>query len=135
MSNGTDHDESPESSLTSAPTDFPGPLVETNQSDTPFANGGRDAAGRFVVGNRAASGHAAPLARRVARLRSQLLRSSTPARMRAGVEALWERFAEGDVAAGKLLLSYCLGPPESLDLIHQVTRLEGLLYRGVESNG
>jgi hypothetical protein len=139
--------ESPESQLSMAesvvsplfPPSFP-PLeplpAAIGEPGAPNGNGDRDLIGRFAAGNRAAAGHAAPLARRVALLRRTLLRSSTPERMRAGVEALWKRFAEGDTAAGKLLLSYCLGPPESLDLIHQVTRLEGLLVHGIEvSNG
>ncbi len=101
----------------------------------PNVNGGRDDIGRFAPGNRLAAGHGNPLARRVARLRSELLRASTPDRMRAGVEALWDKFAAGDVAAGKLIMAYCLGEPRALDLIESVVRLQGLVLRGTSSNG
>lgn len=131
--------ENPISSMTTSfqgPTAHLSPLEPQESPIAPNVNGdGRDIAGRFAPGNRAAVAHRNPLASRVARLRSELLKASTPERMRLGVEALWEKFAAGDVAAGKLILSYCLGEPKSLDLIEQVLKLEDTIYRGVASNG
>jgi hypothetical protein len=55
--------------------------------------------------------------------------------MRDGVQALLAKFAKGDTQAAKLVLGYVLGPPESLDLIATVTRLESLVFKIVTPEG
>lgn len=108
------------------------PVPEPEDSPLTSAGDGRDpTTGRFVRGNRAGRGN--PLARRVAQLRSELLKTSTRAKMRAGIEKLWAQFAEGDCASARLILGYCLGPPEALDLIRQVETLRATIVRGVTS--
>ena len=69
----------------------------------------RDARGRFLPGNRASRGN--PLAGRVAKLRSALIRAVSPEDMREMVQALVARARGGDVAAAKLVLSYAVGRP------------------------
>lgn len=78
------------------------------------ADNGRDATGRFTANNKLAKGN--PHARRVAKLRSALLRAVTPDDMRAVVKRLLTMAKAGDVPAAKLLIERCLGRVESLDV-------------------
>jgi hypothetical protein len=90
---------------------------------------GRDPqTGQFLPGNRAGRGN--PLARRVALARSTLLEGATKERMTALADGLFDQAGKGDVAAAKVILSYVLGPPQSLDLVQQVETLRGLVLRG-----
>lgn len=75
----------------------------------PAVDGGRDAAGRFIAGNRAGRGN--PHARRVARLRSALLQEVGPDDLRAVIRAMLDAAKGGDVAAAGLLLQHTLGRP------------------------
>ena len=84
----------------------------TLQAMTPSPNGtnGRGPGGRFGPGNR--FGHGNPLGGRVARLRSALLGAVTEDDMRHLARSLVDRAKEGDAAAAKLVLAYCVGRPE-----------------------
>jgi hypothetical protein len=73
------------------------------------APGGRDGRGRFTAGNPGGPGN--PFARRVAALRSRLVRAVTNEVLDAVVGQLVSRARGGDLAAIKLLLSYTLGRP------------------------
>jgi len=73
------------------------------------AQNGRDAAGRFAAGNKAAKGN--PFARRVARLRSVLLDAVSDEDLRQIAQGLVRRARNGDAAAAKVLLAYVLGKP------------------------
>ena len=81
-----------------------------NHPSTTVANGDHDAAGRFLPGNKAATGN--PHAKRIARLRSKLLATIRPADLAAVVESMLDKARDGDVAAARLLLEYTLGRPE-----------------------
>ena len=89
---------------------------------SPTAGNGRGAGGRFGPGNRCARGN--PHARRVARLRAELLRAVTPQDLRDVVAALLARAKAGEVAAVKELLQRLLGPPVELDLLERIEALE-----------
>ena len=79
--------------------------------DRPSTNGGngRDARGRFAKGNPGGPGN--PQARKVAALRSTLLRTVTQKDMREVTRAMMDKAKGGDVAAAKLLLGYLVGQP------------------------
>lgn len=72
-------------------------------------DGGRDAGGRFVAGNRAARGN--PHARRVALLRSALLREVGTDDLRAVMRAMVDAAKGGDVQAAGLILQHTIGRP------------------------
>jgi hypothetical protein len=86
------------------------------------ASNGRGDRGRFGAGNKYARGN--PHARRVARLRAELLRAVTPEDLRDVVVALLNQAKAGDVAAAKELLQRLLGPPVELDLLERLGMLE-----------
>lgn len=92
-----------------------------NGPSTTGANG-RAGRGRFAPGNKLAKGN--PHARRVARLRSALLKAVSPADLREVITALLTAAKGGDVSAARELLQRLLGPPESLDLIDRLHTLE-----------
>jgi hypothetical protein len=87
--------------------------------DTPHVNPcgipqlkvGRDVNGRFRPGN--AGGPGNPFARKVAALRKTLLDSVSEQDLADMIEQLKLKARQGDVAAIKLLLQYCVGKPES----------------------
>ena len=91
-------------------------------SPSTTASNGRGERGRFGPGNKYAKGN--PHARRVARLRAELLRTVTPADMREVATALLNQAKAGDVAAAKELLQRLLGPPVALDLMERLEALE-----------
>ena len=93
----------------------------------PSATGanGRTAGGRFAPGN--ACGRGNPHARRVARLRAELLRAVEPQDLRDVMSALLARAKAGEIAAVKELLQRLLGPPVELDLLQRIEVLEGRL--------
>ena len=78
----------------------------------PSTNGanGRDSRGRFVKGNRGGPGN--PHARRVAKLRSALLRAVSADEVRGIVQALVSKARAGDVPAARMLLEYVIGRPK-----------------------
>ncbi len=83
---------------------------------------GRSPKGTFLPGNKAARGN--PHARRVARLRSALLKAVTPADIRRIVKSLIEAAAAGDTAAAKIVLDRTLGRPDAIDLLSRIEELE-----------
>jgi hypothetical protein len=93
------------------------------------------AGGRFGPGNRCGRGN--PHARRVGRLRSELLRAVEPRDLRDVVAALLSRAKAGEIAAIKELLQRLLGPPVELDLLQRIEDLEGWLpeVAGKEAGG
>lgn len=86
------------------------------------SNGGRRPDGRFGPGNRAARGN--PHARRVARLRTALIRAVTPEDVEAVAVALLAKGKDGDVGAARELLQRLLGPPVALDVIERLDAVE-----------
>ena len=94
---------------------------------SPSTNGpnGRDARGRFVRGNQGGPGN--PHARKVAQLRSALLKAVKLTDLRAIVKALVSQAKQGDVAAAKLLLERLLGPPIAVDIEDRLELLEEFL--------
>lgn len=90
------------------------------------ASGGRDVQGRFAVGNRIGTGN--PQARRVQRLRAELLRAVDPPTLRKVIDALIAQAVAGDVTAIKELLDRCLGrATEGADLVEKVELIERLI--------
>src|SRR3954451_23843505 len=96
--------------------------METNGPPSTPASNGRGPAGRFGAGNRFGRGN--PHARKVARLRSALLRSVSPADVGEVAAALLAQAKAGDVAAARELLQRLLGPPVELDLLERLATLE-----------
>ncbi len=90
-----------------------------NHPSTTATNGDHDAAGRFLPGNKAATGN--PHAKRIARLRSKLLATIRPADLAAVVKSMLDKARDGDVAAARLLLEYSLGRPERFGVDDQAT--------------
>lgn len=90
-----------------------------NHPSTTVANGDHDAAGRFLPGNKAATGN--PHAKRIARLRTKLLATIRPADLAAVVKSMLDKARDGDVAAARLLLEYSLGRPERFGVDDQLT--------------
>jgi hypothetical protein len=75
----------------------------------PPAPAGRTAGGTFAKGNTCGRGN--PFARRQAALRTELLNTVTPERLKALAERLYQRALVGDMTAASLLLSYAVGKP------------------------
>ena len=100
------------------------------EADSPSTTGpnGRGPRGRFGPGNR--SGRGNPHSRRVALLRTALLRAVTPEDLRDVAIALLAQAKAGDVAAARELMQRLLGPPVELDLIERIESLE----RGVAAS-
>jgi len=95
--------------------------------DLPRQNGpnGRDARGRFAPGNPGGPGN--PFAKRVGRLRTALLRAVSPDDLRAVVAKMVAMAKSGDVAAAKLVLERTMGPPQPIDVLERLERLEELV--------
>jgi hypothetical protein len=91
------------------------------------ANGGRQDGGRFAKGNPGGPGN--PHARRVARLRSALLKAVTPADMKAIVARLVQDARAGNVQAAREVIERSLGKPVETDLLERIERLEQLLSK------
>src|SRR5687768_1674511 len=89
---------------------------------TAAPNGRGRGAGSAPAGNRCGRGN--PHARRVARLRSALLKAVTPDDLWDVVAALLSQAKAGDVAAAKELFQRLLGPPVELDLVERLASLE-----------
>jgi hypothetical protein len=84
-------------------------MTSTNPHGVPLLNIGRDVHGRFRKGNQGGPGN--PFARKVAALRQALLDSVSEQDLKAIVEMLKRKARQGDTAAIKLLLQYCVGKP------------------------
>jgi hypothetical protein len=98
-----------------------------SESPSPTGSNGRSGGGRIAPGNKVAKGN--PHAKRVARLRSALLKAVSPADLRDVVTALLASAKGGDVPAAKELLQRLLGPPESIDLMERLDGLEATLAK------
>ena len=81
----------------------------TNPKGVPLLDVGRDVHGRFRPCNRGGPGN--PFARKVAALRKALLDSVSEQDVKELVEVLKGQARQGDKAAIKLLLQYCVGKP------------------------
>lgn len=90
----------------------------------PFADG-RDSRGRFAKGN--AGGPGNPHARRVAALRTTLIREVTRDDIRAIVRKLIEQAKDGDIQAAREVLTRVLGRPVEHDILERLCSLEELL--------
>lgn len=93
---------------------------------TPSSNGdnGRDAGGRWAKGNRGGPGN--PHARRVARLRAELLRAVSPQDLREIVLSLVAKAKAGDILAAREVLDRLFGrPAQALDVAARVSDERG----------
>lgn len=101
-------------------------------SDSPSPNGasGRGPNGRFAKGNPGGPGN--PNAKRVARLRSALLKSVTPEDMQQVVAALLAQAKAGDVPSIRELFQRLLGPAEAVDLTERLDALEAAVREAAE---
>jgi hypothetical protein len=95
--------------------------MSDSQPSTSDANG-RDARGRFGVGNRAAKGN--PFARRVAQFRAAMFKAVKPDQIQAVVASLLKLAQGGDVPAARELLNRLLGPPQAEDFVQRLDELE-----------
>lgn len=86
---------------------------------------GRDERGRFTPGNKAARGN--PYARRVAQLRSALLRAVSADDVQAVARKLVEQAKAGDVQAARVLLDRLFGPAVPLDFVERLSEIEKAL--------
>lgn len=93
-----------------------------NEEPSTTGSNGRGEGGRFGNGNRFGKGN--PHAKRVARLRSALLKSVSAGDLREVVMSLLAEAKSGDVAAARELFQRLLGPPEALDLLERFDALE-----------
>src|SRR5262249_15213130 len=80
-----------------------------NPKGIPLLNVGRDVHGRFTKANPGGPGN--PFARKVAALRKALLDSVSEQDVKEMVEVLKQQARQGDKAAIKLILQYCVGKP------------------------
>jgi hypothetical protein len=109
---------------------FPGPEIEGPLIPSP-TEGKDPATGRFVAHNKYGRGN--PVARQAFRIRQSLFAALTPELMTEATLAIIGKAIKGDVAAFKVLCEFTLGPPQALDLLHQVARLKGAILRGTAS--
>ena len=86
------------------------------------SNGGRDKHGRFARGNPGGPGN--PYARQVGRLRATMINAIQPDDLAEVIETLLEMAKSGNIAASKLLLDRCLGPPIQADILERIEALE-----------
>ena len=104
-------------------------------SDAPSTNGlngGRSLGGRFGKGNKGGPGN--PFAAKVARLRSAMLRSVSPADMKAIIGKLVEEAKGGNVQAAKEVMERCLGKPFEADLMERLEKMEAALAAQAKEN-
>ena len=104
-------------------------------TDSPSPNGsqGRGPGGRFAKGN--AGGPGNPNAKRVARLRTALLKGVTPEDMQQVVAAMLAKAKGGDVPAARELFQRVLGPAEAVDMMERLDALEATLRESAERKG
>lgn len=89
------------------------PSADRQQTGSNGADGnGRDKGGRFAKGNRAGRGN--PFSRQIAMLRCELVNAVTRKDIRRLARSLLKKAKAGNIAAAKLLLSYCVGQPVQL---------------------
>ncbi len=88
--------------------------VINNEPSTSGSNGsnGRDASGKFTVGNRAGKGN--PLGGAVAKLRAALIQAADEGDVNQIIRAMIDKAKSGDVAAAKVALEYLCGKAQSM---------------------
>jgi hypothetical protein len=84
-------------------------MSHSNPKGVPLLDVGRDVHGRFRKANPGGPGN--PFARKVAALRKAVLDSVSEQDVKDMVESLKQQARQGDKAAIKLLLQYCVGKP------------------------
>ena len=96
-----------------------------NEPIEPFDNG-RDASGRFAIGNKGGPG--SPVARQARQLRERLndalFKVCSPDRLLSAIDAVLKLAEAGDVGALKLLMERISGPPINADLAERLEALE-----------
>lgn len=100
-------------------------LPRRNDAEQPspsVPNGGRNARGRFVKGNKLGKGN--PLGQRVQALRVSLVDSVSTDDFAAVTKRLVKEALAGDVQAAKLLFDRVLGPSVAVDLVLQIEAME-----------
>ncbi len=109
------------------------PPLEPIPADTPLlpsVTEGKDPTnGRFLANNRYGRGN--PVSKQASRLRRAPYAAVTPADLAEVVQKLVAQSKAGDVAASKILLTTLLGPPQSLDVLAVVAKLENVVFKGV----
>jgi hypothetical protein len=83
--------------------------MSINPKGIPPQNVGRDGNGRFCNGNQGGPGN--PFARKVAALRNALLDSVSEEDLKDIIDILKTKARQGDTAAFKLILQYCVSKP------------------------
>lgn len=89
---------------------------------SPNGGNGRGAGGRFAKGNPGGPGN--PHARKVAQLRSALLRAVSPDDVQAVARKLVEQAKSGDVQAARVLLDRLFGPAIPVDVVERLCQIE-----------
>lgn len=95
---------------------------KTGTKPSPNGDNGRDTRGRFAKGNPGGPGN--PLAKRVGELRAELLRTITPATIRAVVAKLIAKAKTGDAFAAREVLNRAVGLPLQADILERLHELE-----------
>lgn len=93
----------------------------------------RDARGRFRKGNPGGPGN--PMAKKVGRLRAELIRSVTLAEVRKIAKGLIQAAIDGDVSAAKLLFDRLFGPPVQADYEERIDILESFIESQQQRRG
>jgi len=92
---------------------------------SPAEHSGRDAKGRFGLGNRIGLGN--PHAKKIGQIRAALMNAIKAGDIRVAVKALVEQAKGGDRFALAELLDRTIGRAISMDIEERLTRLETLL--------
>jgi hypothetical protein len=102
-------------------------MSSTNPKGIPLLEVGRDVHGRFRKANPGGPGN--PFAHKVAALRKALLDSVSEQDLKDVAETLKNKARQGDVAAIKLLLQYCVGKPATP---HDLDRMDADEWRRLQ---
>lgn len=86
--------------------------------------------GRFAKGNKLSKGNV--LARRVARLRAEILREEKPQDVHSVIAAMRAKALEGDATAAKVYLDRVMGPVTPFEVESRIAELEGQLASAIE---
>lgn len=91
---------------------------------------GRDANGRFAIGNKASLGN--PYTQKVAELRAVLMAATSKRDMVEIWAALLLKAKDGNIAAIREVFDRTIGKPVEADLIERLAWLEDHLHRAME---
>ena len=83
--------------------------TKTENASEKSAHPGRDAKGRFTLGNLGGPGN--PFNRQISALRKELANTCTPERLRKIANKMMDLADNGDVAAARLVFTFVLGKP------------------------